>query len=134
MKVSEFFEALAEGEVIPFKKRGDKEPSKSREVAKRESEITPVTRVVKEKDVRAALSGAERQLDHEARYKQFDVDMGDKTVYWVTQETYEKESKKAAKTLAKILSDADITGWTVKVVVRDENRGRDESPWQTAKS
>jgi hypothetical protein len=128
---------LAEGDVIQFPGKKKEEPSKSPEAVRRPA---VEAKRVSEKEVEAALRGAERYLDHEARYKQWDVSVSDKTVFWVTQETYSPEQKKmAARTLAQLLKNADIRGWTVKVTVRDDysGYGKDadkESKWVTAKS
>lgn len=79
------------------------------------------------------LSGAEGHLDRECRYKDYEFDVDKKTVEWVTQESDEGQSQEAAETIAKLFTNAGLTGWTIKVVVRDEWDGED-SPWQTAQS
>jgi hypothetical protein len=93
-------------------------------------ELLEATASERESAVRRVLRTAERFLPAEARYKQWDVDPYDKTVYWVTQET-----DKAKDKLAALLTNAGITGWTVKVTIRDDYVGQDDdSLWETAVS
>lgn len=99
-------------------------------------ELLEATASERESAVRRVLRTAERFLPAEARYKQWDVDPYDKTVYWVTQETDKaKDKKNAAELLAALLTNAGITGWTVKVTIRDDYVGQDDdSLWETAVS
>lgn len=81
-----------------------------------------------------AMRNMEDKLDHEARYKSWDVDESKKIIYWITQETSPRESQIAADTIAHELAMLHLKGWLVKVVLRDEFRGYDDhdTPWQTA--
>lgn len=86
-----------------------------------------------EKEIRGFLRGLEDDvLDHKARFKQFDLSVPKKTVWWVTQETNEAESQGAAQDIADAFSDEGYEDWTINVVVRDEYNGKLDSPWKTA--
>ena len=84
-----------------------------------------------DKKITAILHAVEHRLSRDARFKSFGVDVENKVVDWVTQETHEMEAKKeAAAMIAKVLGEKGYKGWTVKVTVRDDNRTK----WATAKS
>lgn len=86
--------------------------------------------------VRNVISNIELQLDHDARYKSYDIDKNARTVYWVTQQTDEHGSQDAADIIAQELAMNHIKDYTVKVVVRDLYRGNEDgkTPWQVAQT
>jgi len=83
-----------------------------------------------ERIIRKVLANIEDDLPHEARYKSWDTDSYKKTIDWITQESNAAESQAAARTIAKAIRKAGVkgTGWTVRVVVRDDYRG-DKTKW-----
>lgn len=83
-----------------------------------------------ERIIRNVLKQAEQHLSRSARYKSWDTDHYNKTIDWITQESSPEESKQAAKTLVSLIRKAGVkgTGWTVRVVIRDEYKG-DKTKW-----
>ena len=80
------------------------------------------------------VSDLESSLSSNARYKRYELNISSKVLYWVTQDTSERESKIVAADIAKWFSGHGFKGWTIKVCVRDDYVGNGSSPWQTAKS
>ena len=85
-----------------------------------------------ERIIRKVLANIEDDLPRAARYKSWDTDSYNKTIDWVTQASNAAESQAAARTIAKAIRKAGVkgTGWTVRVVVRDDYRG-DKTKWHT---
>lgn len=73
------------------------------------------------------------ELQHSCRYKSFDVNTSKKEVEWVTQESTDDESQECAEIIADAFTDAGLTGWKIKVRLRDDYRGSNTT-WFTANS
>ena len=86
---------------------------------------------INDREFTRMMNGFEKQLPHESRYKKWDYYPYKKLVTWVTQATEPEESQTTAETLAKLLAKAGYHGWTVKVVLRDLNNGKN-IPWKKA--
>lgn len=71
------------------------------------------------------------KLPRECRHKDWYSDEYSQTVVWVTQESTPRLGREAAKTIAKVLTDAGVSDWTVKVALRDDYTGVDKTTtWQ----
>lgn len=81
--------------------------------------------------VKKVLKTVESKLPRDCRYKSYEQYDSVKTIEWVTQESEDEQGAEAAKTIAKLLTDAGVTGWTVKVTIRDEYDGDGgKTKWQ----
>jgi len=73
----------------------------------------------------------EKILPHECRYKTYEVNSENSTVWWITQESSESQGKDAARTIADYLTARGYTGFSVLVTIRDEYTGdEDTTQWQ----
>jgi hypothetical protein len=81
-----------------------------------------------EREVNTELRRIEPTLDHAARYKEFEIDMQTRTVYWVTQEMEDRNDlARTAKDIAGKLLKARFGFWSVYICLRDNLRGYNDS-------
>lgn len=143
-------DVVTEGDVIPFPAKKKPVPAAAKTVAaktptepqgieaKAKAKAYPLTqkglnKLLGELDTDAA-DGDHEFLDHDCRFKDLNV-VWPTTVEWVTQQSSERQSQDAARTIARIMKKAGFTGFTVKVVVRDDWGDDDKkTPWKKAKS
>lgn len=86
-----------------------------------------------EQHLRSVMRGMEANLPHEARYKEWNFNIPDKQLWWVTQENTDFDY--VANTIAEFLEEEGFEGWTVNVACRDDWDGgwRDHSAsWEKA--